>query len=1136
MSSTIPGGNTPSVLDRITTLIYALLVAGVKLPYWLLNELCLMVTGQWSDVRLAMSQSLNDSLQEPKLGIWGVPSRTPPGQAETEAVPPVREDDLATVSQGPTCESGERRSQDPIESSNEGDVLFIKIAPLGLSSPEPSDSSEEEKEEGRESGPRKNACDPVRTINESPDPIPSAEGILHQTLLRTILRSPSPVMTEEERLEDQFVWRQVEENQARKEWKERAREKRGARAARMEAARRPTEAPISRSRRQHSPLNLASLPLILALLCSSMTTYSMTDAASAQEYDLDKREYDPALKQDLNFTAFNCARSHTREWKGLDLTEVAPCPDADHDYLRPRDLTVSLVQSHVPISVELSRCELIMSKKIKRHDGRVDDGLTNLNTLFLRKRIGIPGEVCQGMINSLEFVCDVTCGGGKASSKIKLELGKEVTTVWNTRGDYDKDLWSEASTFEVTYDSGVVERIRGVEETILTIYVSKHKGYVDLSTNKIWSDDLHFQSRYDLAEHAVNTREYGTVAWTYQPWPCSKQLALIATTQAVVRQLRPDKRPGNGRAEYAGALVIVRNATEQRVSGMVISENRHLCMPECFLTNVPKLLLCIESDVSPLDAIESRASAQATATRINQQALGTYLEIAANVNLHTLHKRMQEKICDLDVRSTKQDFAFLMNAKSQYALQGMTTGISEYPVLGENGTAFTVLIRGSTAYFSRCEEENVQVVALPRCSLQIPIIRDDGSLSFADAINHHIVEYPTWVECETGLPVQYRIGDKYYCHSGNSHKSCPQGTEPFVLRPSIGAMRGIKVEDLPVLGGLTLNNKQLDKIADLKQEYELGSLILDDIKTKVMGSTRNSARGASGIHFGIPLTDLDIELISTTVASNLFFFFRWFGRWYLNLFGVFMAFAVLKHFADTGVRIYYLIKQHGLGFWIIRALWGSLWATAALPKVILAKAYQAVDDKLAEARETTFPDEYVLLKEENRDMKDKLDQLTMVTDNLLVANREMLAVQKSRFYSSGLWQPPTRNVTKPPELLTLFETPETEARYQARRLQRQLGAHPDEKEEGHSIETTIDSSSSGDERDACVNPNCLLPQPRDHTRQGHCEACGTPRHWRVWKSQSRLTPPRPPPRSSSLVEPSGATTEPPDKSSSVNEQ
>ena len=408
MSSTIPGGNTPSVLDRITTLIYALLVAGVKLPYWLLNELCLMVTGQWSDVRLAMSQSLNDSLQEPKLGIWGVPSRTPPGQAETEAVPPVREDDLATVSQGPTCESGERRSQDPIESSNEGDVLFIKIAPLGLSSPEPSDSSEEEKEEGRESGPRKNACDPVRTINEPPDPIPSAEGMLHQTLLRTILRSPSPVMTEEERLEDQFVWRQVEENQARKEWKERAREKRGARAARMEAARRPTEAPISRSRRQHSPLNLASLPLILALLCSSMTTYSMTDAASAQEYDLDKREYDPALKQDLNFTAFNCARSHTREWKGLDLTEVAPCPDADHDYLRPRDLTVSLVQSHVPISVELSRCELIMSKKIKRHDGRVDDGLTNLNTLFLRKRIGIPGEVCQGMINSLEFVCDVT--------------------------------------------------------------------------------------------------------------------------------------------------------------------------------------------------------------------------------------------------------------------------------------------------------------------------------------------------------------------------------------------------------------------------------------------------------------------------------------------------------------------------------------------------------------------------------------------------------------------------------------------------------------------------------------------------------------------------------------------------------
>merc|ERR1739836_49222 len=247
------------------------------------------------------------------------------------------------------------------------------------------------------------------------------------------------------------------------------------------------------------------------------------------------------------------------------------------------------------------------------------------------------------------------------------------------------------------------------------------------------------------------------MAWEYREPQCEERLGVVASsTVTSIRRLKPQKRPGNGMQEYAGALAIMVNSTEQRASGVVISDERHLCLEHCFLTNVPQLLICIggEDEIEKLDRIENRLLDSTTISRINAQTQGNLLQISSKLEIVSLSRMLHTKICDLDARATRQDFAQLLNGPSPYALQGLATGMDDYPSFGHNETAYTVSIRGSTAYFALCPPEQVQLVALPKCSLQVPVVRSDGTLAFVDPINRHLVDIPTWVECDSGLPVR----------------------------------------------------------------------------------------------------------------------------------------------------------------------------------------------------------------------------------------------------------------------------------------------------------------------------------------------------------------------------------------------
>ena len=1107
-----------SKLDKICSTLCAMLLAVGQVSYWGLDEILKFLTGSWADTRLEMNQELQRKVNPEALGLLGeqlrafshsekgsVPS---PEKGSTHSHGTVSNFNIGHVSlrldqSRSSLHSQSRHSPDGQDKEVEIEGLLFRV-PCEDSPPSTTASSrasgcpslsapsdEESEEDGQSSLDRNHTggtradlemgmgekCERPRLCRATEATQKAMEETdlnlaLMEGVLQSMRQEPCTVHTESEKENDSEIRASLKES-------------------RRAGRRRPL---VNRTL-------LFSAPILLSLLCSMMLCSTMTSASSESEttdFDLDRREYDPGMLQRVNFTAFDCSKSANDDWKGLDLTQVADCPSADHDYLDPEDRPIALVMSHVPVPTTIVRCDMKISKTLYEHEGRMHEAATRTRTLYSKKRLSVYGDLCRAMFAVRSWICPANVCGGRTSSPINLKVGQEVTHTWITRGEYVKG-YPYPVTYEHENDNGVTVQLTGIEETELNIKIQSYSALLDLETRRIWSEQIKFQSMYELPGSAVTLDDYGTITWEHQKWKCGQQLALITQTSATVRKLVAEKRPGNTKvqySEYSGAMLIIKNVTENRASGLILSENRHPCFDSCFATNVPKLLICIDPGVvGELDRVESRPASLATASRINAQAMSTYLELSSSLDLYSLHRRLQEKICDIDIRTIKQDFAFLMNAKSQYALQGLSTGSTEYPTLGGNGTAFTVLVRGSTAYFTQCKSENVQVVALPRCSLQIPIVRDNGMLSWADAVNHHIIDYPTWVDCDSGLPVQYRINDRYYCHTTNSHRTCPQGTEPVVLRPTVGAVRGVKVEDIPVLGGLTLTDRQLQQIAKMQTDHELGSIILDDIKHKVMENTRSSDEGSRGIYFATSLTELDFQVISYTVATQMFFLFRFLGETYLNLFGIFMLVSLSKHLIDTAFRIFAIVRIHGVGWWIFRALWHSLYATTVLPQLILQKAHQAMDDRMQEARDAVFPDEIRQVREDNELMKAQIKEI-----------REIHQLSHSSASAATAW---TTIAQTTPSLRK-----RTGAHF--RRLETQEGQNA---QEGGEENNSSDSSSYGprggahwrrrrirNELMTAHHPDCAYRHGEETDCHFRCGRCGKPRSFATENRECQQCP------------------------------
>ena len=680
------------------------------------------------------------------------------------------------------------------------------------------------------------------------------------------------------------------------------------------------------------------------------------------EYDFDAREIDPEKIHPRGFVAYDCNdvpspnRTSDLQVRAIDLTRVDECPELETDYLPMKNMTVTLVQSNVPVRIKVSRCIATITKTYTKHGW--DSAIHHLKPLVTAQIIDLGGDICVELRKEGKFACPPEiCGPGNTYSP-RLNVTDRVQTdfSWYLRGGVTPYYNSKDEYFHHMENNVWLQKYGNIHAH-LTLWTDELEANLDVRTLRVWSDEVHFHGDYTTG--GSFHREHGTFGWEYIPKEvCEHSLARITEERhAAVYQMKPHLRSGGGQFEYAGAMIVIKNHTIQRASGLVAKASPDPCMTHCLETNIPDLTVCISEEAvaaaAELPSIEDRPLTRFN--RLNLRGMGTYLDMQSRLGDTELHQQLAAEMCALDMRMIKADFASLLSG-NQYAIQALTLTSPDRLVKGQmNSSVFSVSVRGSVAYLLECQPITVRPVGIPICTQQLPVALPSGKLGFVDAINLHLIGFPTPTECTEAMPVQFIIGETRFCQSPGEVRPCASDTAPTVLKPMVGRARGIKFSDLEALGGLLFTEEEMNKLRQTRRQIEWGPSSYSVLAQKAFEQSIDSSGQPNSLHLGFPLSARDLDFLTDKVKAAMFALYGLFGQVIFHIITFTVLSVLLSHYFGCAARLYYLYKIRGCGVWVIPACGVSIVSIVFLPVLILKGIINTTKESLKEFRLTALP-------------------------------------------------------------------------------------------------------------------------------------------------------------------------------------
>ena len=680
------------------------------------------------------------------------------------------------------------------------------------------------------------------------------------------------------------------------------------------------------------------------------------------EYDFEAREIDPAKIHPRGFVAYDCndvpSPNMTSDLKvrAIDLTRVDECPALETDYLPVKNMTVTLVQSNVPVRIKVSRCIATITKTYTRHGW--DSAIHHTKPLVTSQIIDLGGDICVDLRKAGQWACPpVICGpGDRYSPRLNVTDRVQTDFSWYLKGGVTPGYHSKDEYFH-HMENGVWLQKWGNIHAHLTLYTDELEANLDVRTLRVWSDEVYFHGDYTTG--GSFHREHGTFGWDFIPKEkCEHSLARITEEpQAAVYQMKPHLRSGGGQFEYAGAMIVIKNHTIQRASGLVAKASPDPCLTNCLETNIPDLSVCVSEEAVAaarlLPSIEDRPLTRFH--QLNLRGMGTYLDLQSKLGDAELHQQIAAEMCALDMRMIKADFANLLSG-NQYAIQALTLTSPDRLVKGQtNSSVFSVSVRGSVAYLLECQPITVRPVGIPICTQQLPVALPSGKLGFVDAINLHLIGFPTPTECTEAMPVQFIIGETRFCQSPGEVRPCATDTAPTVLKPMVGRARGIKFSDLEALGGLTFTEEEMSKLRQTRRQIEWGPSSYSVLAQKAFEQSIDSLGQPSSLHLGFPLSARDLDFLTDKVKAAMFALYGLFGQMIFHIITFTVISVLLSHYFGCAARLYYLYKIRGCGVWVIPACGVSIVSIVFLPVLILKGIINTTKESLKEFRLTALP-------------------------------------------------------------------------------------------------------------------------------------------------------------------------------------
>lgn len=344
-------------------------------------------------------------------------------------------------------------------------------------------------------------------------------------------------------------------------------------------------------------------------------------------------------------------------------------------------------------------------------------------------------------------------------------------------------------------------------------------------------------------------------------------------------------------------------------AGLILKDATSTCGTHCYTTQIDGVLTCIlrEGD-SPLPPATFKDTfRQETVdfqTQVGHQSIGNNLRTGARFEV------VQQDLCELERKVLSQ------------GLQGLAAG-NKYSLLDLFGRGSVAHTAGAIAYITKCVEVNVGKASYPNCTNEIPVREHEASANrtrFADPLTLILRDYPTIIPCSDYMPPGYMIGNEWFC----AHPATHTCKAPRKLETSVNTYTG--------LGDFTEGMGQGIYSTEQKEAHAAFQRAVSS-RAAVIAKVTNSAThdGIIMDKLGYTLSAGDVGDLRFDIMGTYFPWVLWLGAAWPWLVGGCLIFSIIKMLLGSIIRMYLTIREHGMGCWVLAAIWSTTFNLIGAP-------------------------------------------------------------------------------------------------------------------------------------------------------------------------------------------------------------
>ena len=657
-------------------------------------------------------------------------------------------------------------------------------------------------------------------------------------------------------------------------------------------------------------------------------------AAPATTYD-DRGKY-----TDEWFDAYDCRDLRYPERRVIDVTRIGDCPNSERDFKGPKEVKVAVLQAPVPIRVEAQRCRAWMEKTAH------GCGNLHLNYGFHvvepRAVFQVTREDCANLIRTKQWECKADKTGGcwaeHGSGVHNIAIGVENVIDWTSRGSHDDaynchDVTSWVYKNKVYGGSGTL----AYEKTKVHLMAEVVYGSLNREEGTVEFPKLGmFNVDYKAGEKDGD--DLGYVYWAPQEHSCGEEWTVI--TNGSKAQLYLPTKPHHVEP-YRDAIALLEE--DERVGGFLIKGPDHTCIKGCFRTQVPSIRLCLDEVHQLTESLNGiKLGDPDPQTRAEMGIVVTYSLYESKLWTQDKFRKITAKLCDLSrgawwslISSTQQH-----PREMEYLLRKMDLENPQSTLSREGDIGYNIITAAGAIIIEECPVVSVRLTTHQNCTENIPVrvesrVGEDSKdeLAFVDPVTRTIEPYPRVTICNDAYPSHFLINDRWVCSSPEYH---PCGEIPTKLAPDVSWDDGVTMEDVTSFKPTLYSDQAWTDAKNYRKAVHAREAM---IKELLMERT-NKGAAASGSALGFNMVGISWEKFVEELNDHLWGPSTFIVRSLVFILAGIILLMMLRWFLVTMLQIFRYLVKRGPGFWIVYAIYNSLFVTFSVPQRILEAAHQ----------------------------------------------------------------------------------------------------------------------------------------------------------------------------------------------------